>query len=333
METERQQPSLFGLNIPLDEARLVVLPIPWEGTVSFRTGTSKAPEHIIAISHQIDHYDPNIANAWELGVAALPIPPFVEELNRRALEYRTQLHTPQAREFLNSASFELLRWIEQTADHWLRQGKLVALLGGEHSITAGLIAALQKHHSHFSVLQLDAHTDLRKSYEGLHYSHATAMYHVLRYEAVDRLVAVGVRDYSQEEAVLIDRSAERIRIFHSWDLHTALFRGTPWETLCDRIVSLLSPKVYITFDIDVLTPSYCPHTGTPVPGGFHYMQLLYLLHKIRQAGKRIIGFDLVEVGYNPQNNLDVIIAAYLLYQLANITIVSNNPNANGEIAP
>jgi len=311
MDTQHRS-SLFGLDVSIEAARLLVLPIPWEGTVSFRTGTSQAPQQVIALSYQIDHYDPRIANAWTLGVAALPLPRFVQELNQRALHTRSSEDQQRKIAFLNQASLELLRWIEQTATHWLDQGKLIALLGGEHSITPGLIAALQKRHPRFSVLHLDAHTDLRQSYEELTYSHATAMYHTLQYDAVDRLISVGIRDLSNEEMQYVQRNVDRIQLFHSWDLHTQLFRGTPWDTLCDAIIDKLSNHVY-------------------VPGGLSYMQVLYLIHKVYQSGRRIIGFDLVEVGYHPDNNLDAIVAAHLLYQLANITIASNTLLDNHQV--
>ncbi len=330
MDTQ-QHPSLFGLDISIEAAQLLVLPIPWEGTVSFRTGTSRAPQQVIELSHQIDHYDPRIANAWTLGVAALPLPRFVQELNQRALRIRSAEDQQRKIAFLNQASLELLRWIEQTATYWLDRGKLIALLGGEHSITPGLIAALHKRHPRFSILHFDAHADLRQSYEELTYSHATAMYHALRYEAVDRLISVGIRDLSNEEMQYVQRNADRVQLFHSWDLHTQLFSGTPWDTLCDTIIDKLSDHVYISFDIDVLNPGDCPHTGTPVPGGLSFMQVLYLIHKVYQSGRRIIGFDLVEVGYHPHNNLDAIIAAHLLYQLANIAIASNMPLDNHQV--
>ncbi|MFR5870708.1 MAG: arginase family protein [Alistipes sp.] len=143
----------------------------------------------------------------------------------------------------------------------------MGLVGGDHSVPLGLIRAVAERNPGVGVLHVDAHADLRRAYEGFTYSHASIMYNVLNEAAgVSALVQVGVRDLCDDEARLASADA-RVRLFDDYALSAAKFGGESWNAVCDRIIACLPEKAYVSFDIDGLAPEYCPHTGTPVPGG------------------------------------------------------------------
>lgn len=213
--------------------------------------------------------------------------------------------------------------IRAQARAWLAQGKLVGLVGGDHSTPYGLVQALGERGEGFGILHIDAHCDLRRAYEGFEYSHASIMYNVLRdVPQAERIVEVGVRDYCDAEAELA-RSSERIRMFDDTQLSAAAFEGETWGATCRRIVAELPERVYVSFDIDGLSVEYCPHTGTPVAGGLTFNQAVYLLHETVRSGRRIIGFDVVEVVPRPGSSIDASTGARILYKLCGLTLVSN----------
>ena len=208
------------------------------------------------------------------------------------------------------------------AARWLDAGKIVGLVGGDHSTPYGLIRALGDRHGEFGILHIDAHCDLRRAYEGFEYSHASIMYNVLRdVPQAERIVEVGVRDYCDAEAELA-RSSERIRMFDDTQLSAAAFEGETWGATCRRIVAELPERVYVSFDIDGLSVEYCPHTGTPVAGGLTFNQAVYLLHETVRSGRRIIGFDVVEVVPRPGSSIDASTGARILYKLCGLTLKS-----------
>ena len=213
--------------------------------------------------------------------------------------------------------------IESQAARWLDAGRIVGLVGGDHSTPYGLIRALGARHAEFGILHIDAHCDLRDAYEGFEFSHASIMFNVLRDvpQAV-RIAQVGVRDFSEGEAALA-ASSERIATFDDLSLAAARFRGETWDDQCRRIVGTLPREVYVSFDIDGLSVEYCPHTGTPVAGGLTFNQAVYLLHETVRSGRRIIGFDVVEVVPRPGSSIDASTGARILYKLCGLTLVSN----------
>lgn len=310
---------IFGFQTPIEEADLIILPVPWEGSISFRAGTANAPEEILRISNQIDHFIPGIDNVESYKISAFLPPSEIIERNLKISQLKHEGALKSVRN-INVVITEVQHWLREFTTEWLKQGKIIAYLGGDHSITPAFIHALSNFYNSFSILHIDAHADLRSSYDGLEFSHASAMYHCLQSESVDMLTQVGIRDISPEEAKYI-RGNTRIQAYHSFDIHSRLYSGETWTRICEDIISSLSDNVYVSFDIDALSPENAPFTGTPVPGGLTYMQAIYLLRKVGES-RRIIGFDLVEVGYNPVNNIDCIIAAHLLYHLSCITIYS-----------
>lgn len=198
---------------------------------------------------------------------------------------------------------------------------MIALLGGDHSTPLGFIRALSEQYNRFGILQIDAHADLRKAYEGFTYSHASIMHNALKLPAVGRLVQVGIRDYCDEELEVMKRGMGRIVTHYDQDLKEQLYEGKSWAAICEKIIADLPKEVYISFDIDGLNPKLCPNTGTPVAGGLEFEQAIYLVKKLVKSGRKIIGFDLNEIAPG-SDDWDANVGARLLFQLCNWMAVS-----------
>ena len=325
--------KLFGLPFDEDNAQVIVVPMPWEVTVSYHEGTANGPEAIVEASGQVDLYDRHIPDAWQIGIAMPAIPSEWkkknEALRKIAARHIEALTAGNANanskhlEEVNNGCEEMIKYVKEKTRYYLQKGKLVGLLGGDHSTPLGFIQALSEQHECFGILQIDAHADLRKAYEGFIFSHASIMYNALKLPSVSRLVQVGIRDFCEEEVRVMERSMGRIKTFFDEDLKNDLYEGKQWSDLCKKIIGELPDKVYISFDIDGLHPSLCPNTGTPVAGGLEYHQVLYLIRQLVQSGKKIIGFDLNEVAPG-DNDWDANVGARLLYQLCNWMAVSQN---------
>ncbi|MFM2376659.1 MAG: hypothetical protein RLZZ165_1756 [Bacteroidota bacterium] len=301
--------KLFGLPFTAEEADIVVLPVPWDVTVSYGEGTADGPAAVLEASPQVDLYDEDLGSIWKHGIGMLPIPESLRMKSRRAREMAVRIirmyeagenpaENPSMAQILsevNAACAEMNDWVEHAASSILGQGKKVALLGGDHSTPLGLLRALATQHGSFGILQIDAHMDLRQAYEGFTYSHASIMYNALDVSGVERLVQVGVRDMCEEEIERVKASDGRVRSFSDRALRREAFSGNTWRQTCDEIIACLPPKVYFSFDIDGLEPGLCPNTGTPVAGGLGYEQAMFLLDQVRLSGREIIGADLVEV--------------------------------------
>ncbi|MFA5971484.1 MAG: agmatinase family protein [Lentimicrobiaceae bacterium] len=330
-----QDGNIYGLPFDTSEAKLVILPVPWEVTVSYQGGTALAPEAILQASYQVDLFDPFVADAWKLGIAMQEINKEIKEksnlLRLEAEDYIQQLSkgfNPEenaalldTRNKINLSGKELNLWVKNESIKLMDQNKIVALLGGDHSTPLGLMQALAEKHSSFGILHIDAHADLREAYEGFEYSHASIMFNAIKIPQITRLVQVGIRDYCEAELNLI-HSDKRISAFFERDIKHRQFEGTTWASICDQIIDTLPEKVYLSFDIDGLDPKLCPNTGTPVPGGLEMEQALYLVEKLVNSGRKIIGFDLNEVAPG-DDEWDANVGARLLYRLANMCMVSN----------
>lgn len=301
--------GLFGLPFTVDESEVVVIPMPWEVTVSYSAGTAQGPQAIKDASPQLDLFEPAIKDAWKLGVAMEEISEdwaaISDALRTKAEAYINWLEagSPESgkAEFeslpneVTAKGNELLEWLKQKALAYLEQGKLVGVLGGDHSTPLGLMHALAEKHEEYGILQIDAHADLRDAYEGFEYSHASIMFNALKLPQVKKLVQVGIRDLCQAEAELAEQSNGRVTIFYDAILKENMYAGDSWKKECKKIIAQLPQKVYISFDIDGLDPKLCPATGTPVPGGLEFEQANYLIKQLVKSGREIIGFDLCEV--------------------------------------
>ena len=327
--------SYFGMPFTPEQAQLVLISAPWDVTVSYGAGTSYAPDALIEASTQLDFYDPAAPEAWRHGIATADINYNLQEQSTRLRHDASRViaHLEQGGSTtddyvvrkirrVNEGSFELNRNIREQAEQWLNAGKLVGLVGGDHSTPYGLLRALGKHHESFGILHIDAHCDLRHKYEGFEFSHASIMYNILRdIPQVERIVQVGIRDFSQEEKNLAEKSG-RIIQFDDQRLLEAEYSGRTWDEECREIIATLPEKVYVSFDIDGLDLCYCPHTGTPVPGGLRFNQAVRLL-QLLGAERRIIGFDVVEVCPHESDHIDASVGARILWKLCGQTLRSN----------
>lgn len=331
--------AYFGFPFDPDEAELVLVSAPWDVTVSYGAGAAYAPDAMIEASTQLDFYDPAAPGAWRRGIATADVDYSLQECSLRlrgdvvkVIDHLegggcvTDDYVVRKIGRVNEACTQMNENIRRQASHWLAAGKTVGLVGGDHSTPYGLIRALGERHDGFGILHIDAHCDLREAYEGFEFSHASIMYNVLRdVPQVSRIVQVGVRDYSEAEARLAS-SSPRVAFFGDRDLAAARFAGTPWAEQCARIVDALPEEVYVSFDIDGLSIENCPHTGTPVPGGLGFNEAAYLVECVARSGRRIIGFDVVEVVSRAEDPIDAAVGARVLYKLCLMTLISNKDN-------
>lgn len=331
--------NIFGLPSNEDNSKLILLPIPWEVTVSYRNGTARGPEKIKEASYQIDLCDVHAPDFWKEGYYMPELDKNIVKKNdflRHCAELiisdlseggqtcnNSQLNKKLAE--INKGCEELNDWIFNQATNYFAKGKLVALVGGDHSTPLGLMKAAGKQFGEFGILQIDAHADLRNAYEGFKYSHASIMFNVLQeVPEMTKLVQVGIRDFCDEELEIINNEP-RVKTFFDHAIKESQYEGETWKTICDEIINELPQQVYISFDIDGLDPKLCKNTGTPVQGGFETEQIQYLFKKLVDSGRKIIAFDLNEVscGEDSQDSIDASVGARILYRMCNLFMKSN----------
>lgn len=326
--------NIFGLPFTEEESKVIILPVPWEVTVSYGAGTARAAEHVFKSSMQVDLMDMDGNAGWKQGF-------FMKEIDKKLLLKSDYLrkeaelyidYIAQGAELLknkfmcksvkeiNEGSNYLNNWVYEQSKAILEKQKIVGLLGGDHSTPLGLMKALAEKHGSFGVLQIDAHCDLRIKYEDFTYSHASIMYNALNeIPAITKLVQVGVRDYCEQEWEYICNSNFRVITYFDKNIKERLFEGQLWKNITEEIIQQLPEKVYISFDIDGLDRKLCPNTGTPVPGGFESEEIIYLFKKIKESGRELIGFDLVEIGVG-ETDWDSNVGARLLWRLCNLMV-------------
>jgi agmatinase len=332
--------NIFGLPFEPADASLVIIPVPWEVTVSYSAGTADGPAAVYDASYQVDLYDPFVTAAWKLGIAMQPISKKIKstsnQLRKKAEKYIDMYADGKSadknatmksiKKEVDAACKDLNKWVKKEALKQMDKGKVVALLGGDHSTPLGLMQALAEKHESFGILQIDAHADLRDAYEGFEFSHASIMFNALKIEQVSKLVQVGIRDYCEDEFNL-SASSKRVKTFYDSDIKAQQYEGKTWAKQCDEIIKTLPEKVYLSIDIDGLDPKLCPNTGTPVPGGFEFEQVVYLIQKLVEAKKQIIAFDINEVAPG-KDEWDANVGARLLYKVSNMCLVSNGVKTN-----
>jgi len=268
-------------------SEIVIVPAPLEKTVSYGKGTSAAPKAILKASHYVEFYD---------------------EETKRELCFEKGICT------LNELNFDKVR-IEEALDKTYRlvkellsDGKFVVTLGGEHTVSYAPVKAHLEKYPSLSVLQIDAHSDLRDKYQGSKYSHACVMARVA--EHTKNITQVGIRAQAIEEAEFIKKN--KINTFYARDIRRTYY-GKDWKK---RVLSKLNKNVYITFDVDGLDPAVIPSTGTPEPGGLFWDETMDLL-KLVGKEKNIVGFDVVELAPSKHHTASNFIAAKLVYKLMN----------------
>lgn len=335
--------SEFGIfGIPSDEAtaKVHLIPVPWEVTTSYGKGASLGPQIIRQASEQVDLFDIETGKAYEAGYFMQEIPKDLLEKNKvmkakaqEVIKMKTHQDGNIALQDkltleVNKSCDEMTEWVYQQAKSALAKGKVVGLIGGDHSTPLGVIRALSEHHkADFGVLHVDAHADLRCAYQGFIQSHASIMYNAMTADfKPKKLVQVGIRDFCEEENDFINNHPKSIKTF--FDLHNKrrMLQGESWSGVVEDIIKELPQKVYVSFDIDGLNPALCPNTGTPVAGGLSLDEAFYLFHALADAGKTIVGFDVNEVspGEDGESEWDGNVGARVLYKLCGWAVVTNS---------
>ena len=325
--------GVYGLPHTPEQARVILIPVPWDATTSYRAGAARGPDAIRRASRQVDLFDIETGRPYAAGIHMLTEEESVVRLAAQAREAAEPVieaggmspggshELARATEEVNQLGDELNRWLRAETERWLDQRKLVGIVGGDHSVPFAAIEALAERHPGLGILHVDAHADLRAAYEGFTWSHASIMYNVAtRIPAVGRIVQVGVRDVGAAEERMSRESAGRIVTHYEPNLAALRFGGESWADQCARIVAPLPHEVWISFDIDGLDPAYCPHTGTPVPGGLSFAQATHLLRVLGESGRKIVGFDLSEVAPGSSepdsaDDWDGNVGARLLYKM------------------
>jgi len=259
-------------------SKVVILPFPYEKTTCYVKGTQRGPAAIIKASTEMELYDEEMGNVFETGICTLK-----------------PLDIDESPESMTETTYKAIK-------NLLKDGKFIVTLGGEHSITSGIVRAFKEKYTELSVLQIDAHADLREDFEGSRHGHACAM---KRTREICPVVQVGIRSLSFEESELIKKKS--LKIFWAKDI----VGNDAWF---DEAISMLSKIVYITIDLDGLDPSIMPSVGTPEPGGLGYYQVLRLLKKVCSK-RNVVGFDVVELCPDEQEISSDFTAAKLVYKL------------------
>ncbi len=290
MKTLPQKTNFLGIEKEFSSygnSKIAIYSAPLENTVSYGSGTKNGPKEILKASHYVEFYDEEMDGelCFEKGIATLPINCFDKLSSKLAINK-----------------------IEKDVANILTDEKFVVMLGGEHTVTLGSVSAHHKKYDNLSILQFDAHSDLRDSYGGNKYSHASVMRRV--YEFNKNIVQVGIRAQCKEEADLI--KSEKIKTFYMRDIRSEKLK-VKWRK---NVIDSLTDKVYITFDIDGFDPSIVPATGTPEPGGLFWDETLNLI-KLVGKKKNIVGFDVVELAPSKHHTASNYITAKLVYKILN----------------
>jgi agmatinase len=330
--------GIFGLISTRQESAVILTPVPWEITTSYGSGTSRGPKAILEASPQIDLFDIECGDSYKKGYYLETEDPFFMATNDR-LKPRAQdiinnwdetaglsAELQQQQAEINAACAQMTELVYQKTKAVLAEKKIPGLIGGDHSTPLGAIRAISEHYKgDFGILHIDAHADLRLAYQGFTHSHASIMRNVCQLNTPPKhLVQVGIRDFCQEEYDFIQGNPQQITTFFDSHLKTALLKGESWQQMVSKILKPLPNQVYVSFDIDGLAPQFCPHTGTPVPGGLSFDEACFLMAQIVHSGRKIVGFDLNEVAPGPDGDeWDGNVGSRLLFKLCGWSVVSN----------
>ncbi len=327
--------NYFGFPSTPYKSLVVFLSVPWDVTTSYKPGTAKGPEAIIEASTQHDLFDFDVEDSWQIGHGTLPVDKFFEKKNEEtrkkaaeiidALESGVELteELKKKRNKVNRTCGEMVDRVYHQASEWLEKGKLITLVGGDHSTPLGFLKAIGERETEFGILHIDGHADLREAYEGFTYSHASIMYNALKIHSLKAMVQVGIRDICEDEIAVAEQD-ERVHLYDEFKLKYQQYEGTTWAQQCDEMIEKLPARVYISVDIDGLTPENCPNTGTPLPGGLSFHQACYLIKKVVDSGRKIIGSDLVEVSPGKHGDWDANVGSRMLYKLSNLMWLSHH---------
>lgn len=269
-----------------EKAKVVLLPVPYDGTSTWGKGADKGPDAFLDASENMELYDIETdSEVYKEGIyLSEPI---------------TDFETPET----------MVNAVHKTVKEYIKRNKLVTMFGGEHSISIGAIRAFNESFEDLTVLQIDAHADLRKEYLGTKYNHACALYEA---NETTNLVQVGIRSMDHAETLVMDRD----KVFFAHEMVTDDF----WM---DSALDLMTDTVYITFDLDAFDPSILPSTGTPEPGGLFWYETLDFLKRVFEE-KNVVGFDIVELCPNEVDRSSDFLAAKLYYKMLSYKFLKKN---------
>ncbi|MSP59439.1 MAG: agmatinase family protein [Myxococcales bacterium] len=326
--------GVFGLPTSVEDAGVILIPVPFDATTSYGSGAADGPRAILEASRQVDLFDLETGRPYQAGIVMLDESEEIRAWNAAAHAAAAKviaaggvipcdLVLEAAAMRVDALCAAVNERVGAIAEDAIGRGRIVGTVGGDHATPLGAIAAHARAWPGLGVLHLDAHADLRHAYEGFSFSHASIMNHVAGLPGVSRIVQVGIRDLSEEEHQAIAESGGRIVTFFDAALQAERFAGATFASQLARIVDALPHDVYLSYDIDGLDPSLCPHTGTPVPGGLSFAEACALTAAVARSGRRIVGFDLCEVAPGPDGDgWDGNVGARLLYKMIGWTLKS-----------
>jgi agmatinase len=329
--------GIYGLPFKESDARVVYIPVPWDVTTSYQAGTSKGPKAIVAASEQIDFFDLDYIDAYTAGLFLKKENPKIKKLNttmrpvaKKIIEASDEMMNKNKQlqknlDKVNAACEELNDVVYKETKTLLNQDKISVVLGGDHATPFGAIKAYSEKYPGIGILHFDAHSDTRDAYMGFQYSHASIMHNVMeKIPGVSKLVQVGIRDFCEQE-YLYTKANKKVKVFFDQELARRKMSGENFAKIAKDIIEFLPEKVYISFDIDGLDPRFCPNTGTPVPGGLDYHEVMLIITELVKSGRKLVGFDLVEVAPDPKdktNEWDANVGMRLLYKMTSASLAS-----------
>lgn len=318
----------------VEDAEVVIVSVPWSVTSDYGRGATYTPDAIIDVSAKSGVYDAlsgvNLKGRIATAVIDYNIQEISEQLGRdaeRVDDYLGGGTTPLPKEYImrkkgaiDEGFSEMQKSTYQQVKQYAEMGKVVAVVGGDHSVAYGAVKAVAECYEGVGVLFIDAHADFEISTAGYNYTHRTIARNIIEeIDSVERVVEVGVRDVSQEEMTLV-QSSPKVDIFLAESLAAARFEGRSWKELCQEVVSKLPQRVYISFDIDALKIEFCQNTNAPVPGGMTFDEVIYLIGCVAASGREIVGFDISEVVPDLEDRMDATVAARLLGKMCVVAI-------------
>lgn len=329
--------GIYGLPFKESEAQVVYIPVPWDVTTSYQAGTSKGPGAILAASEQIDFFDLDFVDAYQAGLYMKKESAKIKKLNAEGRLLAKKIidaddETMKKNKVLqknlvkvNQICEELNLIVYNETKALLDKNKIAVVVGGDHATPFGAIKAYAEKYPKLGVLHFDAHSDTRIAYMGFTNSHATIMHNVLeKIPGVSKLVQVGIRDFCEQEFEYT-RDNKKVEMYFDQTLARRKMSGESFQKIAKEIVSHLPEHNYISFDIDGLDPRFCPNTGTPVPGGLDYQEVMLIINELVLSGKKLVGFDLVEVAPNPKdknNEWDANVGMRLLYKMTSASLAT-----------
>ncbi|RMG45096.1 MAG: arginase [Acidobacteria bacterium] len=321
----RADRGLFDLGLPLEECRVVAVPVPYEATCSGAAGTADGPRALVEASRDVDLHDPVAGEPYAAGIGALDEEPAIRRASRSARAAVADARNGDAAAAARADAIgrAVQEWVYRACRGLLATERLPVVLGGEHAVSVGAFRAAAERRSGIGILQIDAHPDLRPSYEGMATSHAAAMHAALSIEGVQRIVAVGLRDIAPADTRAREEAVGRCVWFTDAAIGAALAAGRRYDDVVAEVIEALPPDVWISLDMDGLEPALCPGTGTPVPGGLTWREFVGLVAAVGRS-RRIVGADLVEIG---PGRLDGLVAAKAFYLIAGVALAHRQQGA------